>query len=137
MNRVNKGNLASITDTVRGDLQAKIQEAIQYGYSEPETAELVRGVYNKAQNRAPTIARTEMGGAINDSRMEGFKYVGFKRITWLSARNAEVRPSHQMIDGQTINIGSRFSNGLEYPNDPAGPAEEVINCRCVVIPEDE
>ncbi len=137
MNRVNKGNLASITDTVRLDVQGKIQDAIMNGYDVNETAEQIRSVYNVAQNRAPTIARTEMAGAINDSRHAGFIEVGIKRTSWLSARNAEVRPSHQAVDGETIEIGGTFSNGLKYPNDPNGPADEIINCRCVALPEVE
>jgi len=27
-------------------------------------------------------------------------------------------------------MGERFSNGLMYPGELGGPAEEVINCRC-------
>ena len=30
--------------------------------------------------------------------------------------------------------GELFPNGCAYPCDPAGEAEEVINCRCVAIP---
>jgi hypothetical protein len=27
-----------------------------------------------------------------------------------------------------------FPNGCLYPCDPGGPAEQIINCRCVAVP---
>ena len=137
--RVNKGNLSLITDTVRGELRDKIGEAIKGGMSEAQTADLVRGVYNKAGNRAATIARTELGGVINDSRFEGFESVGFEYHSWLSARDGNVRTGEydHTIDGEIVKLGERFSNGLRYPNDPDGEAGNVINCRCITLPEEK
>jgi uncharacterized protein with gpF-like domain len=51
---------------------------------------------------------------------------------WLSAGDAQVRETHA-IDGEVIGFDESFSNGLEYPGDPAGDAGEVINCRCVCL----
>jgi len=35
------------------------------------------------------------------------------------------------MDGETRPFNEPYSNGLMYPGDPGGSAEEVINCRCV------
>lgn len=131
--RLNQGSLKEIPQTIRSELQSRLGDGIRYGWTETEMADSIRGLYNIVSNRAPTIARTEVGGAINDSRQAGFIAEGFKQIEWLSAQDEKVRPTHQ-IDGETIEIGQQFSNGLVYPNDPNGPPEEVINCRCLALP---
>jgi uncharacterized protein with gpF-like domain len=55
-------------------------------------------------------------------------------MEWLTARDDRVRDSHQELDGEVAAVGDRFSNGLLYPLDPAGPPEEIVNCRCVALP---
>lgn len=53
--------------------------------------------------------------------------------TWQSKRDERVRPSHVAVDGTTLPVGERFLVGrglLLYPQDPSGPLEETINCRC-------
>ena len=35
------------------------------------------------------------------------------------------------LEGETVPIDGKFSNGLRYPRDPDdGRPEELINCRC-------
>jgi len=134
--RVNQGSLSSIDKTIQDDLRKKLGDAIERGSSVQEAADDVRLVWNKAGNRAPTIARTEIAGAIEDSRIASFKEEGFTKHEWLSARDELVRttPFNHAIDGEVQRIGEAFSNGLVYPHDPAGEAGNVINCRCDTLP---
>lgn len=46
----------------------------------------------------------------------------------------ELPPRPPRMDGETVPIDAKFSNGLRFPRDPDGPADEVINCRCVCTP---
>jgi hypothetical protein len=39
------------------------------------------------------------------------------------------------MDGETVDVDKLFSNGVRYPADPEGRAEEVYNCRCTLVPE--
>lgn len=40
------------------------------------------------------------------------------------------RSAHARMRGQTIPVGERFSNGMDWPGDYEGGADEVANCRC-------
>ena len=98
------------------------------------TAETKR-VFNIAGNRALTIARTEVAQAVSTARFESMIQNEIKKHEWLTARDELVREWHAAMDGEVVEIGKTFSNGLLYPNDPAGAPEEVINCRCVAVPK--
>lgn len=37
------------------------------------------------------------------------------------------------MDGEVKELDEAFSNGLMFPGDPDGPAEEVCNCRCALL----
>jgi len=131
--RVNQGTLADITNTVRKQLRDAIETGQREGRTIDQMADDIRHVYDVGKGRAKTIARTELGGIIGDSRYASFKSEGFEETEWLSAQDEKVRPSH-MIDGDKVKIGEKFRNGLLYPNDPEGPPEEICNCRCLGLP---
>lgn len=90
-------------------------------------------------NRAMRIARTE-GGRITETAtfetMKAAKAAGADcKKKWLATLDARTRDSHARMDGEIVEMDDKFSNGLLYPRDPAGSAEEVINCRCRLVSE--
>lgn len=51
--------------------------------------------------------------------------------TWVTtSRNP--RSSHSSMNGETVAIDEVFSNGMDWPGDPAGGADEVAGCQCDV-----
>lgn len=93
-----------------------------------------RGLGDSAMTeyRSLMIARTETGGAANFGNREGAAQTGLKLSkTWISSRDGRVRDEHSFMDGETRPFNEPYSNGLMYPGDPGGSADEVINCRCV------
>jgi uncharacterized protein with gpF-like domain len=56
---------------------------------------------------------------------------------WMAALDDRTRDAHGSADGQIVKVDKPFNVGgeeLMYPGDPAGSAENVINCRCTQEP---
>lgn len=132
--KVRDALLKQIGDTGFGSIQ-EIRKALRREFT------------HLSNSRALTIARTEAGTLVNSIRFEGMRQEGIGYHEWITARDDRVRPegkpvppgygNHADVDGQVVKIGDEFRNGLKYPNDPMGPAVEVINCRCVAVAVDE
>lgn len=93
------------------------------------------------ENRATVIARTETIGAMNGARDDSFKAVieetgeEFEKL-WLSTDDARTRPEHVRADLQRVPVNQPFMVGgepLAFPGDPAGSAENTIQCRCTQL----
>lgn len=111
-------------------------------YLRSAVAEGMKDAYaNYKQVRALTIARTEVLGAASFGQVTGIALSGGSKKEWVSSRDSEVRDSHAELDGEVTEIDSSFSGGLQYPGDPSGAPEEIINCRCALVavdtPDDE
>lgn len=99
------------------------------------------------QYRAETIARTETIQVANVARNEALRQVMDQLDiapdavdrTWRAVMDPRTRDTHALLNGQKQPAGSPFvsSSGarLMYPGDISlgAPAEEIINCRCVLI----
>jgi uncharacterized protein with gpF-like domain len=88
-------------------------------------------------NRIPTIVSTTVNSAFESGQKEAFRMSGVNQKQWLSQRDGRVRESHDLVDGQQVAINQNFDVmgvALDFPGDPAGPPEEIINCRCTMIP---
>jgi HK97 family phage portal protein len=126
--------ITRIDDTIETALRESMNEGLLAGESPQQLASRVRDVMSASKARSMTIARTETGFAFNTGRHEGMRQNGVELQEWLTARDSKVRDSHVELDGEIVGIGDTFSNGLRYPLDPSGPADEVINCRCTPVP---
>lgn len=133
--------IGQVDETIQKAIREKLGYAIENGWSVDEAAESIRDVANIAQNRAPTIARTEIAGAINDSRVSAFVEEGFTKHQWYTANDERVRGmdpgdqyNHVTSNEVTRPIGGTFPCGLTWPHDPAGDPGNVINCRCDTMP---
>ncbi len=130
--------ITGIVDTVKGQVRDELVQGITKGETVQEMADRIRGVYNFATSRSRTIARTETGGAFNAGVEMSYRNNGVENKEWLTARDPNVRDTHQGMDGQIVGIADKFETGggvfLLHPGDPEGPAEEIISCRCLELP---
>lgn len=88
-----------------------------------------------AKRRAETIARTEIGTANSVGSDEAAKITGLTlEKVWNATEDHRTRPDHAAADGQRVGMEASFTLGgvsMKFPRDPDGPANQVINCRCV------
>lgn len=72
--------------------------------------------------------------AIQQAEQQGFEKRVQKR--WVTGPNA--REEHAMMDGETVDIDDKFSNGCEWPGDDNGDPDTTCGCNCtteVIITE--
>ncbi len=92
----------------------------------------VREVFRIAREvRAPEIAEWKTNTAANFGSSEGAKAGGLRRKTWV-VNSVNPRDEHAAMNGQTVDIEKRFSNGMLWPGDPAGGAANNAHCQCSV-----
>jgi HK97 family phage portal protein len=126
-----------IQKTMSRQINQELIKGIEKGESIEEIASRIRRKFTFAAARAKTIARTEVYGSMNYSRNLGIKNSPFTKEIWYTSLDERVRPSHQAMHGKTKKVVEQWVVGgasLEFPGDPVGPAGEVINCRCIVVP---
>lgn len=133
-------NVAALKKTIAAEVSRGI--SIGLGYS--DVAKLIRaqmvGTYTKktggALYRSELIARTEGHRVQVQSAMDACytaRDMGADVVKeWDATLDSRTRKSHQQVDGEVRELDEYFSNGLDFPGDPAGGAKEVCNCRCAL-----
>ena len=127
-----------VSDSIWNDLKLKVSKAIETGASTERLTAEIATMSEFATYRAETIARTEVNGAYNAGTYESNQTlgdVGPVEKYWIATGDDRTRETHREADGQVRAFADPFSIGgseMLYPHDPAGPAKEVVNCRCVL-----
>ncbi|MCK9492683.1 MAG: phage portal protein, partial [Sulfurimonas sp.] len=145
VSRAKAGYIASTTILRVRNLAA---EAVEKGLALSEVAQRIRDqaeVWTEPleRSRAMRIARTEAGAGINHAnyaaRQQAITEFNWKiDKEWLETPDTRTRDgstgeadhTSSGVGGERVPNDQPYSNGLMYPGDPSGPAEEVIECRC-------
>lgn len=118
-------------------IRSEITQGILQGESIPKVAKRLERVTDMDKTAAVRNARTAITGAQNAGRADQYQAAADKGIDlmqkWVATLDGRTRDSHRALDGELINVGGKFSNGLRFPGDPSGRPEEVYNCRCRMV----
>jgi F like protein len=141
-----RNRLVRIPDEVYDLVAGELAQGVNLGESIPKLAARVDSVLSTTAserwpNRATVIARTETIGALNAGRADAFRAVAADsedplEMFWLATDDNRTRHTHNEAEGQRVPVGSAFIVGgheLRFPGDPAGPPQEVIQCRCTML----
>jgi HK97 family phage portal protein len=138
--------IVQITDSTRRQVQNKIQEGVTAGLSIPNIAALIDELYLEQiiPNRSTVIARTETIRATNYGAGAAARGTGLDLGKgWLATTDGFAREGHvEAMNRYRTNLipidtpyevapepGGNYDR-LDYPGDPAGAAENTIQCRC-------
>ncbi|MGN0070417.1 MAG: phage minor head protein [Atopobiaceae bacterium] len=121
----------------RRKITSAMMQSILQGESVPDAAKRIRSVVEMYRRASLRAARTSLTGAENAGRIGSYQRASGMGIElqkqWMATLDSRTRDSHRELDGEKADIDAKFSNGLSYPGDPAGPASEVWNCRCTMV----
>lgn len=124
-------------------IQAELELGIDQGLGIPEISRNIKknvpkNWVNEAKFRARRIAQTEVVAASNFGSMQGAQATGLPlNKVWL-AGGKNIRLAHLNADGESVPQGDKFLNTgepMDFPGDPNGSAENVVNCKCAVAYE--
>jgi hypothetical protein len=123
-----------------------VKKSMQEGRILPQAQrnKIVQSYENRmTKYRGDTIARTETLQALNEASDEALRQIVDEGLApanavtriWRHSHGGNERPGHLQMDGQPRGLEDYFLNPitrvpLKHPG--AGPASEVINCRCYV-----
>lgn len=89
-------------------------------------------VFDEAQtSRSALIATTLVTTFSAFAAAEAGKQLAGDRATktWI-VTSSNPRAAHAAMAGETVGIDDNFSNGMAWPGDPVGGADEVAGCQC-------
>lgn len=131
-----------------------VEEQLAQGITEGRTQSVIRDAVTHVtdgrigRNRAKTIARTELGQAVNDAKAKSSedwsKETGARQgKLWIHRGAPDPRSWHVALDtGVAIpkeqpfivaNPETGITDYMEHPHDIRASAENVVNCGCTVI----
>lgn len=132
-NTVGFTEVRRVTETTRNWLRAQVSKGMEDNLTTPQIRDMItdNGIN---RSRANVIARTEVMTVLNNSNLVAADSSGLDMYKeWVATMDNRTRPTHRHLDGETVDMAARFSNGGRYPADPELPAQQRIQCRCVNI----
>jgi len=91
----------------------------------------------RMRDTAKDLSRRTHQAVWNAAEFHAAGEAGWPRVEWRSKRDAKVRSSHAILDGQSTDLGTPFityaGNAIRFPGDPLAPIEETANCRCHLL----
>ena len=120
---------------IRTLAEARAEIINESTYSKLKDAEEPGGAFDKRAlvdavviggTLALTCAAFGTRESVQQAQENGFDRQVYKR--WVTGDNP--RPAHAAMNGAEVPIDEPFSNGLNWPGDDMGPADETCGCNC-------
>ncbi|ASR83740.1 portal protein [Arthrobacter phage Nubia] len=124
----------SRAEAINGATKAALDAALES--TEDEDAPSPSDVFSKAEdNRSVTAAAALLTGWSAFATIEAAKQAPgepeAKTKTWI-VNSSNPRKAHSRMNGETVAVDAKFSNGADWPGDPVLGADGVAGCTCSV-----
>jgi SPP1 gp7 family putative phage head morphogenesis protein len=135
INTIGLQKVVGITATTINLLKTTLIEGIKNGEGSAKLAKRIREASEEySYSRSFVIARTESHNTMVKGTDMSYKEGQVPKKQWMTIMDGRERTSHHKIHLEKVNSDEKFSNGLMHPGDPEGAANEVIQCRCQLLP---
>lgn len=125
--------LAAVAERLAGAINAVTKAAVDKALTSDDPAAEVAHVFEVAESaRAESLAVSAVTTVSGFATTEAAKQVAGERATKTWRTGAKPRPTHARMDGETVGIDERFSNGALWPADSSLDVDEVAGCNCSV-----
>lgn len=137
--RTATNRLAGVGDTLWRNIRDDLARTIEAGATNEAIKERVRGLGRFSEFRADMIARTETMIAFSNGNYEASLALGESgpvEKVWLATLDGRTREDHAQANGTYVAFSQPFIVGgvpMRGPHDPNAPAEQIIQCRCVLL----
>ncbi len=118
INSATKKKLDEVIESDPEDIEEEIEHV--YEVREDKDADLL------GMTIATTAACWAIGEACAQAKDQGYSAEVFK--TWVTGENP--REDHAMMDGETVPVDQRFSNGADWPGDDILGPDGTCGCNC-------
>lgn len=136
-------NFLGFNETDTNKIVSIVATGLEENKTTDQIAASIRADYEeKYSSQSSTIARTEILSAISEGTKWNHDILGtvFSDVQkqWFHVgdgnSNPHARQNHVEFEGEgVVPSDHKWGGMLDYPRDPAGGAEEVINCRCTMV----
>ena len=128
--------LKTVSDRVAGSVNAATQSQIQDALDAEDRDAALASVWAVAQGtRAVAAASSVTSIGAGFGTVEAARQVSGDRATktWVTGKNP--RPEHAAMNGQTVPVHKKFSNGADWPGDSGLDVGQTAGCNCSVSVE--
>lgn len=130
--------VVNVTDGTRALVSRILTGLEASSKTTPEIADALAESFAFSPGRAARIARTETNSASNLGNFLGYVQAGVSRKEWISDPAAADFPRrHDLVNGQIVGIDEPFvvnDGELMQPGDMNGNVDDVVSCRCTMLP---
>lgn len=123
LQEVSKRSAKSINATTFEQIQSAIDD---------EDQDALETVFSNQASRAGISAQTMVTTLSGFATQEAARQTAGDEATktWVAGPNP--RPDHAAMDGETVALSEDFSNGLAWPGDASGGADDIAGCNCAL-----
>ena len=114
----------------------QIEAALSGDLADDSVKATPEGVFDEAEGtrseQSGVTLATTLAGVVTTEALRQTGRPGVTK-TWITT-SANPRPAHKRMDGETVGLDEKYSNGMEWPGDlsgAGGDAAEIANCSCI------
>ncbi|MFI9465748.1 phage portal protein [Streptomyces xiamenensis] len=127
--------LAAHAEAVAESVTAATEEQVAAALDAPEddVQAAMESVFAVAiGQRVTSLALSEVTAMSGFGTTEAARSTGRSAVKTWRVRSTNPRSSHRRLDGETVPLDNKFSNGARWPADSVLDADERAGCKCAV-----